>query len=261
MTAASKADKDYEEEQQPEPMAVRSQNGQIDFRKPKDADQANQLLNEVKGFYELANTEYKSSRRDTDAKVRYDHACDVYDRVQDLCAPFLLESDEIIKNALGVSMDPLPKTEKEKKEESEIPKKPKVEDAGIDNSVGLVMMSADKVFKSDDDKRIVYGVVLTPDEVDAQEDWLTKEDIEQTAHDYLVNARVVGSRHSNPIDASVVESYIAPTDFYAEGQYGNQLVKKGSWVMAVKISDDSEWDKVKKGEYTGFSVGGFGTRE
>jgi 8-oxo-dGTP pyrophosphatase MutT (NUDIX family) len=118
------------------------------------------------------------------------------------------------------------------------------------------------IFKADNEKQLVYGVILSPDEVDSQEDWMQAEDIEKAAHSYLINSRVVGSQHTRPTNAEVVESYIAPQDFETtDGQYGPQKVKKGSWVLGVKVNDKAEWAKVKNGEYTGFSVGGFGLRD
>jgi hypothetical protein len=56
--------------------------------------------------------------------------------------------------------------------------------------------------------------------------------------------------------ASIIESYIAPTDFKCNGQ----VVKSGSWVMGVKIFDKDLWQAIKKGEITGFSIAGRGTR-
>lgn len=118
------------------------------------------------------------------------------------------------------------------------------------------------IFKADQSKQIVYGVVLSPNEVDAQDDWMTSDDIEKAAHTYLSKSRIVGSGHTKKVEgANVVESYIAPQDFQTQGQYGSQTVKQGSWVLAVKILDPQEWKKVQTGEYTGFSVGGFGMRE
>ncbi len=118
------------------------------------------------------------------------------------------------------------------------------------------------IAKADKEKQIVYGIVLTPDEVDSQDDYMTSDEIEKAAHSYLVQSRVVGSQHEKPMrKAEVVESYIAPQDMDWEGQYGPQQVKKGAWVLAVKINDKKEWQKVLDGEYQGFSVGGYGVRD
>jgi hypothetical protein len=112
------------------------------------------------------------------------------------------------------------------------------------------------ILKADDDLRIVYGVVLEPDSEDLQGDIIDSDTIEKAAHAYLRESRVVGDSHMVQAEAEVVESYIAPADL----QMGEQTVRKGSWIMAVKVHDDELWAAVKKGEMTGFSIGGFGTR-
>jgi 8-oxo-dGTP pyrophosphatase MutT (NUDIX family) len=118
-----------------------------------------------------------------------------------------------------------------------------------------------RVFKMDAQRRLVYGVVLIPDEVDSQGDYIGAEDIEKTAHMYLRKSRVIGSGHGKAIAAEPVESYISPVDFEGDGQYGPQVVKKGSWCLVVKVLDNQEWQKCIEGDYQGFSVGGFGVRE
>ena len=115
------------------------------------------------------------------------------------------------------------------------------------------------ILKAAAQKQIVYGVVLAPDEVDSQGDFMTAEDIETAAHAYLATSRVIGSEHGRPIEASVVESYVAPQQLQFAGQ--TEPVSQGSWIMGVKIHDQAEWQKALAGGYTGFSVGGFGTRE
>lgn len=113
------------------------------------------------------------------------------------------------------------------------------------------------ILKADEDLRIVYGVVLEPDTEDLQGDILDAETIEKAAHAYLKESRVVGDSHMVQAAADVVESYVAPADI----QLGEQTVKKGSWVVGVKVHDDEMWSAVKKGEFSGFSIGGFATRE
>ncbi len=141
----------------------------------------------------------------------------------------------------------------------------------VDNMVPMIMDEVSKqigaaqkmykVMKSDAAKQIVYGVVLTPEEIDSQGEWMTPQDIERTAHLYLQKSRVVGSNHAGLVNAVPVESYISPCDFTMDSDvYGKQDVKKGAWVVAMKILDPKEWDKIIEGEYTGFSVGGFGLR-
>lgn len=118
-----------------------------------------------------------------------------------------------------------------------------------------------KIAKADEDKRVVLGVVLEAETADSQGDVMAPSDIEEAAHGYLGTSRVIGSEHGAPIEAHPVESYIAPQDFEFVGPEGTTLVKKGSWVLGVKINNPSEWAKVRQYGYNAFSVGGFGIRE
>jgi 8-oxo-dGTP pyrophosphatase MutT (NUDIX family)/SAM-dependent methyltransferase len=118
------------------------------------------------------------------------------------------------------------------------------------------------ICKADKARQIVYCVVLAPEENDLQDDFMMADDIEQAAHGYLEKSRVVGAMHKKQIDGVVVESYIAPVDFdFQSDAFGPQNVKKGSWVVGLKINDPKEWAKVEDGEYTGVSVGGMGLRD
>jgi hypothetical protein len=106
------------------------------------------------------------------------------------------------------------------------------------------------------DRQIVYGVVSEPHTIDLQGDRLSPEEIEKAAHAFMVNSRKVNKGHGGPTAADVLESFIAPGDFTVNGSQ----VKKGSWVMAVKVNDPDVWQAVKKGFITGFSIGGKGRR-
>lgn len=114
--------------------------------------------------------------------------------------------------------------------------------------------------KVDSDKRLVTGVVLEPDTVDSQGDIVSAEVIEEAAHNFLsrYNQQTqLGIMHSvfGKLGIELVESYIAPVDFALNGVD----VKKGTWIITTKILDDALWEKVKKGEITGYSVGGTAT--
>lgn len=102
-------------------------------------------------------------------------------------------------------------------------------------------------------KRLVYGVVYEPDTVDSHDDYTSAEEIEKAAHTYLREYRLVGEQHVTLADAEVVESFIAPVNYTAED---GTLVKKGSWVMGVKVHSEELWAEIEKGAYTGFSIGG-----
>jgi hypothetical protein len=113
------------------------------------------------------------------------------------------------------------------------------------------------VMKMDEEQRLIYGVVLVPDVEDLQGDICSKEDIQAACHDYLVNSRLIKAQHRAPTDADVVECYIAPSDLLI----GKGIVPEGSWMMVTKIHSNAMWEAVKKGDITGYSIGGRGTRE
>lgn len=114
--------------------------------------------------------------------------------------------------------------------------------------------------KSDTEERIAYGEVLVPDEYDSQEDIYTVEDVRLAAHRFLelykgrtgLQHREIGINDR----VKVLESYLAPVDFELEGRQ----IKKGTWLMCVRVLDDTLWEAVKNGDITGFSIGGDGVR-
>ena len=122
-----------------------------------------------------------------------------------------------------------------------------------------------RLLKSDDEKQIVYGIVFEPDFVfDSDpsfddEQVISKDDIEESAHEYLINMRKGVFRshqklsHGKPIDhkTDIVESYIALVDF----EMNNELVKEGTWIVGMKIYDKELWNQTKD-SITGFSAGG-----
>lgn len=126
-----------------------------------------------------------------------------------------------------------------------------------------------QVHKSDRMKQLVYGVVLEPNYMDAQEDFMLPDQVEKSAHTYLKKAirgmssvaklqhRQTGFRRTRP-SIVPVESFIAPVDFSYDGK---EMIKKGSWVMCMHVEDDSLWKDFLDGKYTGFSVGGTGVRQ
>ncbi|MFD5020233.1 XkdF-like putative serine protease domain-containing protein [Paenibacillus sp. NPDC058367] len=117
-----------------------------------------------------------------------------------------------------------------------------------------------QIAKIDDDKRIVKGVVYQPDVADAHDDQMDEVEIEKAAHLFMEKQHTynIDKQHDLEVDKGfVIESYIAPCDM----TLGEQQISKGSWVAAVKVTDDDTWEDIKKGEITGFSMWGVGKRE
>lgn len=110
-----------------------------------------------------------------------------------------------------------------------------------------------KIAKTDDELRVVYGVVLEPEVEDTDGNWTTEEEIIKACHYWMQNSRVIGDEHIyKATDVEVVECWIAPEDTVI----GQEEVKKGSWILGVKVHDNERWELVKSGEYSGFSIAG-----
>jgi DNA adenine methylase len=116
------------------------------------------------------------------------------------------------------------------------------------------------VLKREDEKQIVTGIVLEPDEVDAQGDTIGPEPIERTAHNFLARYNretQLGVMHKMFENQGIelVESWVSPHDF----SIGTSVVKKGSWLMSVRVKSADLWKRIKQGEINGFSIGGIAT--
>jgi hypothetical protein len=120
-----------------------------------------------------------------------------------------------------------------------------------------------RVLKADDaEQRYVLGIVLEPDVVDAQQDTYSAGEVRQAAERFMEQFRNVGLMHKEFVNEQVkiLESYVAPTDFRMGDGQNELLVRKGTWLMAVRVLDDALWSQVKDGGLTGFSIGGSAVR-
>jgi len=102
------------------------------------------------------------------------------------------------------------------------------------------------------EKRLLYGIVYEPDTEDTYGDFMTKEEIEKTAHEFLEHYRNIDTEHNLLAGAGVVvESYVAPVSL----SIGDDVIKAGSWVLVTRASEDI-WEAWKNGEITGYSMFG-----
>ncbi len=113
-----------------------------------------------------------------------------------------------------------------------------------------------KVLKVDAETHYVTGIVYEPLIEDAHGNFMTEAEIRKAAYWFAKNGDKVDLQHSfEPVDGvTVVETYVAPSDMEIEGQ----PVIKGTWLMTVEVENADVWNKVQKGEVTGFSMGGIG---
>jgi hypothetical protein len=108
------------------------------------------------------------------------------------------------------------------------------------------------------EERFVLGVVLEPETVDAQKDIYSAAEVREAAHRFMEEYQNVGLMHRQLVNGKVkiLESYVAPVDL----EIGGGHVKKGTWVLAVRVEDDELWGQAKEGSLAGFSIGGSAQR-
>lgn len=113
-----------------------------------------------------------------------------------------------------------------------------------------------RILKADPEAHYVTGIVYEPMTEDTQGNFMTEDEITKAAHWFAKNGNNVDLQHSfEPLEgASVVESSVAKCDYELNGE----MIKKGTWVMTVEVTDPEIFDAIEKGELTGFSMGGMG---
>jgi len=128
-------------------------------------------------------------------------------------------------------------------------------DVDAEIEVGTTLLKAEE----NGEERYVLGVVLEPETVDAQKDIYSAEEIRRAAHRFMEEFGGLGLQHQMRVNdrVKVLETYLAPTDLKLDGT----TVKKGTWLLAVRILDDAIWAAVKEGRLTGLSIGGTARRE
>lgn len=116
------------------------------------------------------------------------------------------------------------------------------------------------IIKASKERRTITGVVLEPDTVDAHKDTIPANVILDAAEDFLAEINVettLGVQHKDfKQDLQLVQSFVVSD---SDITINAVIVKKGSWVITVRVNSDAIWKQIKDGKLTGFSIGGKAT--
>jgi hypothetical protein len=110
------------------------------------------------------------------------------------------------------------------------------------------------------EERFVFGVVLVPNEVDAQGEIYSPDEVRKAAHSFmeLFGGQLKLMHKGRPVDGVLVlETYLTKQ----KEAHGGETFPEGTWLLAVRVQDDALWKDVKSGAFTGFSIGGTALRE
>lgn len=129
------------------------------------------------------------------------------------------------------------------------------------------------IVKMDADKRQIFGwanlaIVDGEQVVDLQGDYVPIDEIEKSAYSYMLNSRKGGHMHQRigkgldggPVHvADIIESVVfTPEKLEALGLEPDALPL--GWWTGMQVHDEDVWQRVKRGELTGLSIHGTGTR-
>lgn len=130
-------------------------------------------------------------------------------------------------------------------------------------------MSAEfSIYKSDDDRRLVFGWASVAVRADGTqiEDWqgdiIDPDDLEEAVYEYVLNFRDAGEEHMPRLrkKGKLVESVVFTKEKMKAMGIPEGIVPEGWWI-GFKVHDDDAWKKIKSGQYRMFSIEGSGVRE
>lgn len=113
--------------------------------------------------------------------------------------------------------------------------------------------------KYDEEQRIVFCIVYSPDEADTQGDIASADVIKDAAYNFMRAARTnnVDKQHDFiPDEGFVAESWIVKEN---DSIFPDEPA--GSWAVGIKVENEETWQAVKKGEITGLSLAGLAVIE
>lgn len=135
-----------------------------------------------------------------------------------------------------------------------------VEDPAIESN--FIALSKEKKLVQLE-KRLLVGAALIPNKpiyrnINGKEFYISFDEatIEKLAQDFLANDyqhNITISHQEGVDDIVVVESWIKTSENDKSVDYGiNEPI--GTWFISVKVNNDEIWNKVKNGDYKGFSI-------
>jgi hypothetical protein len=113
--------------------------------------------------------------------------------------------------------------------------------------------------KLDEDQRLIFCIVYSPEEIDTQGDTASADVIKDAAYNFMRCARTnnIDKQHDFiPDEGFVAESWIVK-----ENDPVFPEEPAGSWAVGIKVENDETWNLIKCGEITGLSLAGLAVTE
>jgi hypothetical protein len=115
-----------------------------------------------------------------------------------------------------------------------------------------------KFLKVDKKEFIVGGIVYPAKEEDSEGDWANKEEIWKALKNFMIKKRMIKVMHKGVFrNLPIIECFQPEVDTFKGGLDEIHKVKAGDWWISLFLGDEREiWERVEKGELTGFSIAG-----
>lgn len=121
--------------------------------------------------------------------------------------------------------------------------------------------------KAIDEKRIVLGAALIPNKRIYRKDkdkefeiFFSKETVKRASELVFMRGQHQNTteNHAVKVDGmTIVESWIIEDSKKDKSAFYEMSLPVGTWMIAMKVDNDETWEKVKKGEFKGFSIEGY----
>jgi hypothetical protein len=111
-------------------------------------------------------------------------------------------------------------------------------------------------FEDSQEKHYITGVVYEPLVGDAHDNYMTAEEIKKAADWFNTNGQGADLQHNYSVQEgiTITKSWVVEEDTTINGT----VVKAGTWLAEAEVTDSNLWEKIEKGEITGWSMGGEG---
>lgn len=121
----------------------------------------------------------------------------------------------------------------------------------------------------DEEKRMLIGPALIPEKrilrvdpntMEPYEVFFSAETIRQVAEKYMAQARQEAATYEHQVEIDgvlTVESWIVEDPERDKSKVFGFNMVEGTWMVGVKVFNDTMWDRVKKKEVQGFSIEGY----
>lgn len=122
---------------------------------------------------------------------------------------------------------------------------------------------------SHDEERMIFGIVLEPNDgskrgvpldPDAHGDIYSQDDVKKAAYSFMEDDDAGNRGYMHQFfmndDFTLLENYVTKGKTEIDTEDGPIKLRKGTWVIGVRVNSDNVWSMIKDKEITGFSIGG-----